>query len=234
MDAIRLLQLPDLVREEIVLKLPSIADVIILEHTNHELRDWLKERRIYKKWERKHFGKTDKWRMLLFQLLAVQQIRRLIFVYEVSTRIRVYAGAAGQYIIDFESVDYQNPKHKEIMITAVKRFASYTNQGFEDEIERDPNAEVHWHDVIEFQGVSVKMYYYMYDLLRLGFMYLDEFDMGEFEVESPRLVRCKLGDGQGPSPSLHQCTEFTQMCSNCKTQFCGKECESWLRHRCTK
>ncbi len=74
-----IIDLDEYTREKFILALPDVADIIVLERTHSELRDWINAADIYRRWERKHLGKTDKWRILLHQELAVKQLNNMFF-----------------------------------------------------------------------------------------------------------------------------------------------------------
>ncbi len=220
-----LLDLDDLSRETFILNLPDVSDIIILERTNRELRDWITHHDIYRKWERKHFGKTDKWRILLLQELGVKQCQRFKFLHTAS-KISV----AIQTVTDDDSgieetwsylgIRQRSPEFQSIFVSLIQKYGHFFQKNVKASIREANNnigsGQFHillGHFTLNEQN-SVKLYNFMYSLLAFGL---------EYTVEGDNNVRFVRG----------QITP-THQCSNCFEEFCGidETSEEWRKHRC--
>jgi hypothetical protein len=207
------LDLPDLARETFILALEDVADIIMLERTNRELRDWITQHDIYRRWERKHLGKTDKWRLLLLQELGFKGANELKFKHD-------------GIEVDIETVDLQRGRHFRLTVTRD------IDASFEEVFTKWTHylrGATHPVDVTRQSAQSLArshanhngLYYFAYDLLRIGYQFVLFTDVqGIFDSE--RLIRS-------------QCTlPLTHQCSSCSTKFCNdSECSEWVNHKCT-
>lgn len=208
-----LLDLNQDARERFILKLPDVADIIALEQTNHELREWIQKSGIYHRWEKKHLGKTDKWRILLSQELGVKGKRYMYFKhvkFNMSINFSIEGGRCKITLVcrgsqrPFDDIR-QKIRHYYHLDVHLNHNAQGIQQYF-----------VTYEDT---HATSIANYYFLYDLLAYGFEYGSEVDMrGNYESE--RLIRCRLGQ-----PISHKC-------NLCDAQFCSNsDCPDWIEHQ---
>jgi hypothetical protein len=215
-----LLGLDDDTREQYILALPDIADVITLERTHPEFRDWIQTHDIYHRWERKHLGKTDKWRTLLFQELGVKRKHVMFFkhvAYSMSVHIE---NKNGKFTTIFNLI---NMAHTGPFLEIEKKFRHYLHTMLWLSANL-PTVRQKRATVDDTHGASIGFYYFMYDLLRFGFQYISDVNMnGGYDAE--RLIREPIGE--------HQCNQGDYQCSECAVQFCGDAaCPDWVGHEC--
>jgi hypothetical protein len=209
-----LLNLDDLSREKFILALP---DIIVLEHTNRELRDWINRQDIYRRWERKHWGKTDKWRLLLLQEIA---IKRKLDMYFKHTEYRMSLGIEerndGRFRIIFNRYN-MSPQLDASVEDIRQKFKHYVHLELEQGTNL-PSVRQYRAQIAVVPTSSRALYYFMYDLLRYGFEFVTNLDLDGYTTDG-RFIRC------------HQVGEKTHQCSECAQKFCSDEkCPEWVDH----
>jgi len=215
-----ILDLDDYSREKFILNLPDVADIIVLEHTNRELRDWINENDIYRRWERKHLGKTDKWRILLLQELGVKGRQSLFFEHKADNMsVTVQINVRDQYLSYYTVILNRFDLSRSADTVALKyRHYLHDDLAF---FTRQEDSEQRRSRITVSHTTRIGMYYFMYDILRLGFEYGQNLDMGGDYVDN-RFIRFRCTDGLP-----------THKCSHCQQEFCGKtDCPEWLNHTC--
>lgn len=212
-----ILDLDDLTRQKVILELNDIADIILLERTHPELRDWINQHDIYRRWERKHLGKTDKWRLLLLQEIALKstggyQFQDLEKHLTVNIELVHLIPSGDNYRTTF--IIRKNPEFEPFVNDVRRKYKHYLRSDLRVDRETD--------DTIIMKGLcrrnKLNGFYFMYDLLRMGFEYIPERDLQGNFAEA-RNVRS-------------QCTlPLTHCCNKCGQQFCSDEqCSEWVNH----
>ncbi len=190
--SMNLLDLHEDAREKFILALSDVADIIVLERTNAELRDWIRDSDIYRRWERKHFGKTDKWRILLLQEFGIKRKQILIFRFKINVlSVSVSMGIA-TYTIILTRADLGH--ENDALFDEIRRKFKHYVRGY----VLGPMEDLeNWKSIPPFNTTtSIGLYYFMYDLLRLGFEYEQTGDMeGNVFEGGERLIRSSV---EGP------------------------------------